>query len=85
MTPNTIAVKMQALKQDLVLAGAAVDEGNLLRAQKLLQNLQRSNASLLRLLEMQLSGASAPPRTNRQRLAVEDDLHIFPPTSNTRK
>ena len=85
MTPNAISVKMQALKQDLVLAGAAVDEGNLLRAQKLLQNLQRSNASLLRLLEMQLSGASAPPRTNRQRPAVEDDLHIFPPTSNQQK
>ena len=33
MTPNMIAIKMQALKQDLVLAGAAVDEGNFLRAQ----------------------------------------------------
>jgi hypothetical protein len=85
MIPNAIAIKMQALKQDLVLAGAAVDEGNLLRAQKLLQNLQRSNAGLLRLLEMQLSGASAPPHTYRQRLPVEDDLHVFPPTSNTRK
>ena len=85
MTPNMIAIKMQALKQDLVLAGAAVDEGNFLRAQKLLQNLQRSNAGLLRLLEMQLSGANAPPRTNRQRPPVEDDLHVFPPTSNKQK
>jgi hypothetical protein len=70
MTPNAISDKMQSLKGQMAKVIDAADEGNLLRAQKLLQDMQRTNVALLRLLEMQLSGVSGAPRTAVRRTGV---------------
>jgi hypothetical protein len=70
MTPNAISDKMQSLKGQMAKVIDAADEGNLLRAQKLLQDMQRTNVALLRLLEMQLSGVSGAPRAAVRRTGV---------------
>ena len=70
MTPNAISDKMHALRVQMAKVIEATDEGNLLRAQKLLQDMQRTNVSLLRLLEMQLSGVSGAPRAAMRRTGV---------------
>jgi len=70
MTPNAISDKMLALKEQMTKVIEAADEGNLLRAQKLLQDMQRTNVALLRLLEMQLSGVSGTPRVAMRRAGV---------------
>lgn len=70
MTPTAINDKMHALKAQMAKVIEAADEGNLLRAQKLLQDLQRTNVALLRLLEMQLSGVSGAPRPAMRRTGV---------------
>ena len=67
MTPNAISDKMLALKGQMTKVIDAADEGNLLRAQKLLQEMQRTNVALLRLLEMQVSGVSGAPRVALRR------------------
>jgi hypothetical protein len=70
MTPNAISDKMLTLKGQMAKVIDAADEGNLLRAQKLLQDMQRTNVALLRLLEMQLSGVSGAPRAAVRRTGV---------------
>jgi hypothetical protein len=79
MTPTAISDKMLALKAQMTKVIEAADEGNLLRAQKLLQDMQRTNVALLRLLEMQLSGVSGTPRVAMRRTGVaNDERHGIP-------
>jgi hypothetical protein len=70
MTPNAISDKMLALQDQMTKVIEAADEGNLLRAQKLLHDMQRTNVALLRLLEMQLSGVSGTPRVAVRRTGI---------------
>lgn len=70
MTPTAISDKMLALKNQMAKVTEAADEGNLLRAQKLLHEMQRTNAVLLRLLEMQVSGVSGTPRVAMRRTGI---------------
>lgn len=70
MTPTAISDKMQALKGQMAKVIEAAEEGDLLRAQRLLQDTQRTNVALLRLLEMQLSGVSGSPRAAMRRTGV---------------
>ena len=70
MTPTAISDKMQALKGQMAKVIEAAEEGDLLRAQRLLQETQRTNVALLRLLEMQLSGVSGSPRAAMRRAGV---------------
>ena len=66
MRPTIIIEKTRALQAEVDDLAKAIEAGNLDRAQHLLEALQRSNAVLLRLLEVQISGASGP-RRNRVR------------------
>jgi hypothetical protein len=70
MTPTAISDKMRTLKNQIAKVIEAADEGNLLRSQKLLQEVQRTNVALLRLLEMQVSGVSGTPRVAVRRQSV---------------
>lgn len=81
MTPTAITDKMLALKEEMTKATEAAQEGNLLRAQKLLQDIQRANAAVLRLLEMQISGAGGVRRTvARQPKVASSEPHGIPVT-----
>jgi hypothetical protein len=66
MKLTVIAEKTRALQAEVDDLARAVEAGNLDRAQNLLGALQRSNAVLLRLLELQTRDASGP-RRNRVR------------------
>lgn len=79
MTPTAISDKMHDLEIQIAKVIEAADEGNLLRAQKLLQDVQRTNVALLRLLEMQLSGVSGVPRSATRRTGVANSQnHAVP-------
>lgn len=78
MIPTAISDKTDALKMQMAKVIEAADEGNLLRAQKLLQDMQRTNVALLRLLEMQLSGVSGTPRAAMRRTGVGSRNHDVP-------
>ncbi|NJO21674.1 MAG: hypothetical protein HC868_00390 [Sphingomonadales bacterium] len=73
MTPTAISDKMRTLKNQIAKVIEAADEGNLLRSQKLLQEVQRTNVALLRLLEMQVSGVSGTPRVAVRRQSVANN------------
>ena len=60
MKPTIIAEKTWALQAEVDDLAKTIETGNLVRAQNLLGALQRSTAVLLRLLEVQISGASGP-------------------------
>ena len=75
MTPTAISDKMRTLKNEIAKVIEAADEGNLPRAQKLLQEVQRTNVALLRLLEMQVSGVSGTPRVAVRRHSVANHEH----------
>ena len=81
MTPNAISDKMLALKGQMAKVIESADEGNLLRAQKLLQDMQRTNVALLRLLEIQLSGVSGTPRVAVRRTSVANSRDHGVPVS----
>lgn len=77
MTPTAIIDKIRALKDEIIKATEAAQEGNLLRAQKLLEDVQRANAAVLRLLDMQINGVggvrrsvSRPPRIAGERAGI---------------
>jgi hypothetical protein len=77
MTPTAIIDKIRALKDEMTKATEAAQEGNLLRAQKLLEEVQRANAAVLRLLEMQINGiggirraVARPPRNTGERAGI---------------
>jgi hypothetical protein len=77
MTPTAIIDKIRALKDEMTKATEAAQEGNLLRAQKVLEDVQRANAAVLRLLEMQINGvggirrtAPRPPRITGERAGI---------------
>jgi len=70
MTPKAITAQLAALKQEIDEAVEAANLGNLLRAERLLQETQRRNVALLRLVEIQLSGAAGRPRFMTSRRAA---------------
>ena len=55
MTPDALASRVRAFMEAAAKASAATQRGDLPAAQQLFQELQRSNAILLRLIEIKLS------------------------------
>ena len=69
MTPATITSKARALKAHLERVAGDVAAGHDDRAQRGLALLQRQTVLLLRLVELQLSGAAGEPRHSHKRRA----------------
>jgi hypothetical protein len=70
MKPTIIIDKTRALQAEVDDLAKAIETGNLDRTQNLLGALQRSNALLLRLLEVQISGASGARRNRSSHAPV---------------
>lgn len=67
MTPATIIDKTRALQAHLDKVAEDVAAGREERAQRGLALLQRQTVLLLRLIELQISGAAGDPRHSRRR------------------
>jgi hypothetical protein len=69
MTPTTIASKARALKAHLDRIAPDVEASRHDLARRDLASLQRQTVLLLRLVELQLSGAAGEPRHSQKRRA----------------
>ena len=67
MTPDALATRVRTFMATAARAAAATERGDLPAAQQLFQELQHSNAILLRLIEIKLSeGALVGGRPDRR-------------------
>ena len=66
MTPDALASRVRAFMEAAAKASAATQRGDLPAAHHLFQELQRSNAILLRLIEIKLSEALIGGRRDRR-------------------